>query len=293
MAAKKSKDRKDAGRTARRIADAVRVHPGFQLADLDPSATPAFTGKKADGEAALDAAVKPLAQLQERLWAQSRTGDSKRSVLLVLQGMDTSGKGGILRHVVGNVDPQGVRHTAFKAPTEEERAHDFLWRIRRALPEAGELGVFDRSHYEDVLAVRVHELLPRNAWQRRYAVINKFEEGLVSEGTTVLKVMLHISPDEQKARLMERLERPDKHWKYNPGDVDDRKHWDAYQVAYQDVLTRCSTDVAPWHVVPADRKWYARYAVQQLLLDALCAIDPQWPPADYDIEVEKGRLAAT
>jgi PPK2 family polyphosphate:nucleotide phosphotransferase len=214
-------------------------------------------------------------------------------VLLVLQGMDTSGKGGIMRHVVGAVDPQGVRHRAFKAPTEEERRHDFLWRIRRHLPEAGEIGVFDRSHYEDVLIVRVRDLVPEAEWRARYDLIEDFEREISAAGTSIVKVMLHISPEEQKQRLAERLERPEKHWKYNPGDVDERAYWPDYQAAYGDVLARCSTDVAPWYVVPADRKWYARWAVQQLLLRALAAIDPQWPPAAFDVEVEQRRLAAS
>jgi polyphosphate kinase 2 (PPK2 family) len=155
------------------------------------------------------------------------------------------------------------------------------------------IGVFDRSHYEDVLIVRVHDLVPRAVWQRRYAAINRFEQGVVAKGCVLVKVMLHISRDEQKERLAQRLERPDKYWKYNPHDVDERLKWDDYEEAYQVALTRCSTEAAPWHVVPADRKWYARWAVQQLLLDALEDIDPQWPAADFDVEHEKARLAAT
>jgi PPK2 family polyphosphate:nucleotide phosphotransferase len=211
--------------------------------------------------------------------------------LLVLQGMDTSGKGGIVRHVLGAVDPQGVAMTAFKAPTAEERAKGFLWRIRRALPDAGYIGVFVRSHYEDVLVVRVRGLVPRATWQRRYATINAFEKSLVAKGTTVVKVMLHISKEEQRDRLAERLERPDKHWKYNPRDIDERRLWSDYAEAYQVALTRTSTDPAPWFVVPADHKWYARWAVQQLLLDHLRDLDPQWPEADFDVEAEKERLA--
>ena len=183
--------------------------------------------------------------------------------------MDTSGKGGIMRHVVGAVDPQGVRHTAFKKPTDEERAKGFLWRIRQALPQAGEIGVFDRSHYEDVLVVRVHDLVPKATWSKRYATINDFERRLVERGTTVVKVMLHISPDEQRERLAERLERPDKYWKYNPGDLDERALLGRLPAGLPGGATRCSTEAAPWFVVPADRKWYARWAVQQLLLEHL------------------------
>ncbi len=230
-----------------------------------------------------------LSDLQERLFAESKGGGT-RSVLLVIQGMDTSGKGGIMRHVVGAVDPQGVRITSFKAPSAEEKRHPFLWRIRRALPTPGLIGVFDRSHYEDVLIVRVHDLVPRTTWSRRYGQINRFEEQVVADGTTVVKVMMHLSPEEQKERLGERLSRGDKYWKYKPGDLDERARWADYMEAYQVALERCSTDAAPWHVVPADRKWYARLAVTNLLLEALERMDPQWPAADFDVEAERERL---
>ncbi len=272
------------------FTQALRAGDGFDLASLDPRATPGFDGDKAAGEAALAGPAERLAELQERLYAESRGGGT-RSVLLLIQGMDTSGKGGIMRHVVGAFDPQGVEITSFKAPTDEEKKHPFLWRIRKALPVPGDIGVFDRSHYEDVLIVRVHDLVPRSQWSRRYAQINDFEAQVVESGTTLIKVMLHISSDEQKARLAERLERPDKHWKYNPGDLDERKHWADYQLAYQDAVVRCSTDAAPWFVVPADRKWYARLAVTNLVLEHLEAMDPQWPVADFDVEAEKKRLA--
>ncbi|OLT23717.1 polyphosphate kinase (could be polyphosphate AMP phosphotransferase (pap)) [Ornithinimicrobium sp. CNJ-824] len=270
----------------------MRVGDDFVLADVDPRATPEFDGGKAEGKAALQEVDDELDALQEMLFAGSTAGDRRR-VLLVVQGMDTAGKGGIMRHVVGAVDPQGVQIRAFKKPTEEEKQHPFLWRIRKALPEAGMIGVFDRSHYEDVLVVRVHDLVPPAQWARRYATINEFEQGLVDDGVTLIKVMLHISPEEQKERLTERLERPDKYWKYNPGDVDERAHWEAYQEAYQAVMDRCSTEAAPWFVVPADRKWYARLAVQRLLLEHLRALDLRWPPADFDVEAEQERLAAS
>ena len=299
---------------------------GFRLADVDPSSTPGFDGDKQQGRLELEAGVPALSELQERLFAASTQG-APDAVLLVLQAMDTAGKGGIVKHVVGSVDPQGVHHYAFKKPTEEERGHDFLWRveshvlglvnpmgvryaafkkptaaerrheylwrIRKQLPAAGQIGVFDRSHYEDVLIGRVRGLAEPDEIERRYGAINDFEAGLVESGTRIVKVMLQISADEQKARLAERLSRPDKYWKYNPGDVDERELWPAYQEAYQVVFDRTSTDAAPWFVVPADRKWYARIAVQRLLLDALEGIDPQWPAADYDIAVEQARLAAT
>lgn len=272
------------------FADALRVGEGFILADCDPRSTPGFDGDKAAGEEALAARAGQISQFQERLYAESK-GEVKRSLLLVVQGMDTSGKGGIMRHVVGQMDPQGVKYTSFKAPSREERAHPFLWRIRNALPAPGQVGVFDRSHYEDVLIVRVHELVPRATWSRRYSQINDFEAKAVADGTTIVKVMLNISSDEQKARLTERLEREDKHWKYNPGDVDERMRWPEYQAAYQAVFEKTSTEAAPWYVVPADRKWYARLAVQNLVLEHLERMDPQWPPADFDVPAEQERLA--
>ncbi|KJQ54031.1 polyphosphate kinase 2 family protein [Microbacterium sp. SA39] len=271
----------------------LRVSDGFRLADVDPESKPGYDKGKARGTEDLAAGLEKLNELQERLFAESRVGVTKDSVLLVLQAMDSAGKGGIVRHVVGGVDPQGVLLTAFKAPTDEEREHDFLWRIERRLPEPGFIGVFDRSHYEDVLIGRVRELADPSEIERRYEAINAFEAKVAASGTRIVKVMLHISPDEQKSRLMERLERPDKHWKYNPGDVDERMRWPEYMEAYQTVFERTSTEVAPWYVVPANSKWFARLAVQELLLAALEDIDPQWPAADFDIEAEKKRLAAS
>lgn len=272
------------------FSDALRVGEGFVLEDVDTRATPAFDGKKKDGRKALAAADDEMDHLQEQLYAVGQSGGNHK-VLLVIQGLDTAGKGGIMRHVVGSVDPQGTQITAFKSPTEEELSHPFLWRIRKALPEPGMLGVFDRSHYEDVLIVAVHDLVPPAQWGRRYTTINEFEQGLVEDDTTVIKVMLHFSKDEQKERLAERLDNPEKYWKYNPGDIDERLHWDDYMQAYQAVMDKTSTPAAPWYVVPADRKWYARLAVQQLLLEHLRALDLEWPEADFDIEKEKQRLA--
>lgn len=274
-------------------AEALRVEPGFSLVEIDTRSTPGYDGDKADGTADLEAGRAPLEGLQERLFAQSVAGTATGSVLLVLQAMDTAGKGGIVRHVVGAVDPQGVELASFKKPTAEELQHDFLWRIEKRLPDAGRLGVFDRSHYEDVLIGRVRELAPADEIERRYGAIVDFEAQATDLGIRVVKVMLHISKDEQRARLAERLDRPDKHWKYNPSDVDERALWDEYMRAYQVAIDRTSTPIAPWHVVPADRKWYARLAVQRLLIDALQDIDPQWPAADYDVEAEKARLAGS
>jgi len=271
---------------------ALAASPGFVLAERDPRSTPGYDGDKAAGAELLATTAPELADLQERLYAESKAG-GKAAVLLVVQGMDTSGKGGIMRHVVGSMDPQGVHYTAFKAPTQEELEHPFLWRIRKALPAPGEIGVFDRSHYEDVLIVRVHDLLPPATWGRRYGQINAFEQSVTKAGTTIIKVMLHISTEEQKARLTERLERPSKHWKYKPSDVDERERWPAYQRAYQVAIEKCSTEDAPWFVVPADRKWFARLAVQQLVVEHLRGMALEWPVATFDVEAEKLRLAAT
>ncbi len=273
-------------------SDELRVRPGFSLAGFDTSATPGFE----DGE---KASVKLLARiglrtsdLQEKLYAHGRSGGT-RSVLLVVQGLDTAGKGGIMRHVAGMLDPQGISLHAFGVPTPEERQHHYLWRVRNALPPAGRIGVFDRSHYEDVLVVRVDDLVPPDVWGKRYDEINAFEDEVVTGGTAIVKVALMISRDEQYARLHERLERPDKYWKYNPSDVDTRSKWPDYQAAYQAVLDRTSTDVAPWHVIPADNKWYARLAVSQLLWQALEGLGLDWPPAEFDVAEQLARLATT
>ncbi|MDN5688215.1 MAG: polyphosphate kinase 2 family protein [Brachybacterium sp.] len=280
---------------AEKTPTGFRLGPGWtgEVTELDPRATPGFSGKKADGKSLLASRDSTLDDLQERLYAAHHDQDHGRSVLLILQGMDTSGKGGIVRHVVGDVDPQGVDITAFAAPTRAEKRHDFLWRIRKHAPEPGMVGAFDRSQYEDVLIHRVHGWADAAEIRRRCTAINAFEKELTDAGTVIVKVMLHISRQEQGERLMERLERPDKHWKFSPGDVDERAHWDAYMDAYTRALRATSTENAPWTVVPADRKWYARLAVQQLLLDALGGIDPQWPTADFDVDEQMARLRET
>ena len=273
------------------VLDALRLPAGpVDLTAIETDAAPGFSGKKADGKVALAAMEPELADLQERLWAE-RTAGSPRRVLLVLQGMDTSGKGGVMRHTIGLVDPQGVRITSFKAPTEEERAHDFLWRIERGLPDAGYVGVFDRSHYEDVLIARVRDLAPPEELERRYGAINDFEARLVDEGFSLVKCMLHVSAEEQKERLAERLANPEKYWKYNPGDLDERALWPAYREAYEIALERTNTDAAPWYVVPSDKKWFRNLAVGELLLDTLRGLDLQWPAADFDVAAEQRRLA--
>ncbi|MGN6272294.1 MAG: PPK2 family polyphosphate kinase [Protaetiibacter sp.] len=269
------------------FAELLRAGPGFRLADVDPDATPGFAGDKKAGQKALARGVPALTELQELLFAN--TGNDPRSVLLVLQAMDTAGKGGILRHVVGAVDPQGVHIHSFKAPTPEELAHDFLWRIERELPEPGRIGVFDRSHYEDVLIGRVRRLADETEIERRYGAIVDFEQRVAASGTVIVKCMLHISADEQRDRLAERLERPDKYWKFNPGDIAERELWSDYQRAYDIAITRTATAAAPWYVIPANHKWYARLAVAELLTDALRSLGQNWPPPDFDV-VEQRRL---
>jgi PPK2 family polyphosphate:nucleotide phosphotransferase len=265
------------------------------LADLDPAATPGYPGRgKADAPQRTQALGVELSDLQERLFAAGRTDPTTApSVLVVLQGMDTSGKGGVVRHAMGLVDPQGVALASFKAPTVEERRHHYLWRIRRALPKPGMVGVFDRSHYEDVLVVRVEELVPAEVWEKRYDEINRFEQRMVDSGTAVIKCMLNVSFDEQKKRLLARLDDPSKYWKYNPSDVEARSKWPAYQEAYAAALERCNTEAAPWHVIPADRKWYRNWAVAELLREKLASMNLTWPGADYEVKVERERVAAS
>ena len=280
---------------ARGIEPLLRAEDGLDLSKIDTASTPGFDGfskgsGKKEGEKSLAAGALQLAELQEKLYANGLSGDRRR-ILLVLQAMDTAGKGGVVGHVVGSVNPYGVHIAQFKAPTDEEKAHDFLWRIRKQLPAAGMLGVFDRSHYEDVIVHRVRHFSTPEVIEARYGQIVDFENELAAGGTTVIKVMLHISSDEQKARLEARLDDPTKHWKFNPADIDDRELWPQFMEAYQLAIRRTSTDAAPWYVIPADHKWYARLAVQQLLLDALNDLKQDWPGADYDVAAQKARLA--
>jgi PPK2 family polyphosphate:nucleotide phosphotransferase len=223
-----------------------------------------------------------LSERQERLFAQAKAQTGRRRVVLVLQALDCAGKDGTIRSVVGALDPLGVQQRAFSAPTAQERAHHFLWRIWPALPPAGYIGVFNRSHYEDVLAARVRGLVPEAVWRRRYGEINAFEEALVADGLTLVKVILHISYAEQARRLLARLDDPTKRWKFNPGDLDDRARWDDYQEAYADVVDRCST-AAPWYVVPADRKWYRNWAVANILLAHLDGLDLTFPEVNLPL----------
>ena len=271
-------------------AEALRVDEDFVLADVDPDSTPGV--KKGNVDKAFAKYDEEIADLQECLYANARAGvEGTGSILLVLQGMDTSGKGGIIRKVVGDVlDPQGVQITAFGKPTEEEKKHDFLWRIAPHLPEPGMVSVFDRSHYEDVLVQRVREMAPPEEIERRYGAIVDFEAEAAAKGTKIIKVMPHISKEFQGENLRERIEREDKHWKYNPGDIEDRMLWDEFQEAYEIALKRTSTDVAPWYCVPSDDKDYCRTVVKTLLLKALRELDLEWPEPDFDPEVELKRL---
>jgi PPK2 family polyphosphate:nucleotide phosphotransferase len=259
------------------------------LTAIAPDASPGFDGTKRDGKSTLFAMGDELSDLQERLFAEGVTG-SRRRVLLVLQGMDTSGKGGVLRHTVGLVDPQGVKITSFKAPTDEEARHPFLWRVRRALPQPGYLGVFDRSHYEDVLIARVKDIVTPRTVESRYQQINEFEAELAQDGVTIVKCMLHISAEEQRARLLARLDNPKKHWKFNPADVDERERWPAYRKAYELALEHTNTEIAPWHVIPSDRKWYRNLAIGHLLLETLRGMALRWPEADFDVAEQRQRL---
>jgi len=249
----------------------------FRLADVNPAGTPGLKKPKRAVKDLKKHRAK-LFKLQEKLYAEN-----KRAILLVLQGMDTSGKDGSITHVIGNMNPQGVQITTFKQPTPEEKRHGFLWRIRRSLPEVRKVGIFNRSHYEDVLIVRVHDLAPLNVVERRYDLINRFEKHVTNQRTKIVKICLHISYDEQRNRLMDRLKDPDKQWKFNEHDIDERAYWDDYQSAYSIAITRCSTRYAPWYVVPANDKNYRNWAVARILIETLEEMDPQYPHPRLDV----------
>jgi len=273
----------------KQIRDLLRAEPRdghVRLVEWDPDTTP---GMKSAKRALKDVEKHraSLFQLQERLYAEH-----KRSLLIVLQAMDTGGKDGTVTHVIGNLNPQGVQITGFKAPTPEEKRHGFLWRIRKHLPDVGMVGIFNRSHYEDVLAARVHALAKPDVIERRYDVINRFERTLVRGGTKVVKFCLHISYEEQRTRMLERLRDPDKRWKFNEHDIDERAYWDDYQSAYSIAITRCSTPGAPWYVVPADNKDYRNWAVARILIETLQEMDPQYPQPKLDIPRLVRRLRA-
>jgi PPK2 family polyphosphate:nucleotide phosphotransferase len=254
-----------------------RLEPGapVDLGAIDPADTSEGPGDKAATKAAFQPLREQLAELQERLYAEA-----DRRLLVVLQGLDTSGKGGTIKHVFGAVNPVGLRIVSFKAPSAEELARDHLWRVHANVPRAGEIGVFDRSHYEDVIVPRVEELVPEERWRRRYRHLVEFERLLVDEGTTVVKVLLHLSKDEQRERLRARLDDPTKRWKYRDEDLHTRARWDEYQLAMAEAVEATGSEHAPWHVVPADRKWYRNWAVATIVVGVLEGLGLRWPEAD-------------
>ncbi len=249
------------------------------LSSRDSGSKQGFEGSKLEGKAALSPLNATLAELQHRLWAES-----SQKLLVVLQAMDTGGKDGTIRHVFKGVNPQGVRVRGFGVPSEKELAHDYLWRIHRHTPENGAIAIFNRSHYEEVLVVRVKGLAPEERWQKRFHHINQFEKMLSDEGTTIIKLFLHISRDEQRERLQARLDEPEKRWKFSLDDLESRKLWDQYMQAYEDALSTTSTGYAPWYVVPADRKWYRNLVVSSILIKTLQEMNPQYPPAPSELD---------
>ncbi len=261
--------------------DIYRIRPGscVDLREWDPRETRGFDGGKSDGKALLKKLTKQLEPLQELLYAEGR-----HKLLIVLQAMDTGGKDGVIRHVFEGINPQGVRVANFKQPTPAELAHDYLWRVHRQTPGSGEIAIFNRSHYEDVLVVRVHNLVPRDVWERRFDQINAFEHMLADEGTTIVKFFLHISKKEQRERLQDRLDEPDKRWKFNVGDLKERALWDDYMAAYEDVLSKTSTEWAPWYLVPSDRKWYRNLVIGTTLVAALRDLDMHYPEPEGSLD---------
>jgi PPK2 family polyphosphate:nucleotide phosphotransferase len=260
-----------------------RVEPGerVSLATIDPDETEHYRKKK-DVAKELEKQRRRIQGLQARLYAEN-----ERGLLIVLQAMDTGGKDGTIKHVFSGINPQGCRVSSFKTPSAEESNHDFLWRYHKSAPARGRIGIFNRSHYEDVLVVRVKGLVSEEVWRERYDQINAFERNLSLDGITVLKFFLHISKDEQKRRLQSRLDNPDKRWKFSSADIKERAFWDAYQQAFEDALNNCSTEHAPWYVVPANKKWYRNLVVARTIADTLAAIDPQFPPAEEGLELVK------
>jgi PPK2 family polyphosphate:nucleotide phosphotransferase len=259
-----------------------RVKPcsKVKLDDYDPEDDREFKGVKDEAKDVLDELTDRLEAAQELLYAEH-----KQKLLVVLQGMDTSGKDGVIRHVFEGVNPQGVRVASFKVPTQEELDHDYLWRVHRQTPGKGEIVIFNRSHYEDVLVVRVHELVSEKQWSRRYQQINDFERLLVEEGTTILKFFLHIDKDEQKKRFQARLDDPEKHWKFNVGDLKERQLWDAYMHAYEDVLSRTSQEDAPWYIVPSNQKWYRNLVIANVLVETLEKLKMSYPVPKEDLSL--------
>lgn len=257
----------------------VKPRSQIDLSTIDTRDKSAFSGKKKDARKRLNQLNVELEALQELLYAEH-----KHKILIILQAMDTGGKDGTIRHVFEGVNPQGVRVVSFKVPTPDELDHDYLWRVHKHTPKKGEVVIFNRSHYEDVLVVRVHHLVPEEVWSKRYQQINDFEHMLAEEGTTVLKFFLYISQEEQKDRLQARLDEPTKHWKFSSADVKERKLWPQYMQAYQDVLNQTSTEWAPWHVIPADRKWYRNLVIASFIVETLQGLKMKYPPGEADLD---------
>jgi PPK2 family polyphosphate:nucleotide phosphotransferase len=276
----------------RSIRRLLTVGEDFDLSAVDPRRIVAGPKDKDAARAETAALVPGVAARQEMLWAEAKHGANRR-IVIVLQGMDTSGKGGVTKLVDSMINPAGLTVTPFGKPTPAELRRHFLWRIEQRLPRPGTVAVFDRSHYEDVLVVRVNQLVTERKWRARYQRINDWEAELADDGVTFVKLMLHLSPHEQRQRLLDRLDDATKLWKYNPGDVDERAKWPAYLEAYQDALTRCSTPAAPWLVVPADRKWHRDWLVAHVLHETFTELDPVYPPSDFDVEHERERVVAS
>lgn len=276
-----------------KIHDALDLRAGknFRLADVDPAGTPGFSGSKNDLAARFAHYDEELYELQERLFANGRAHEENApSLLVVLQGMDTSGKGGAIRNVLSVFDPQGTKTVGFGKPTDEELEHDFLWRIRKHDPVPGQIVAFDRSHYEDVLIQRVHKWVDEDEVDRRFAAIRDYEQEIAGKNVKILKIFLHISPQFQKENLLERTEREDKYWKYDPSDIEERGYWDEYMAAYEDAIRRTDEIWAPWYVIPTDNKKYARMALKFLIVDALRHLELSWPAPDFDPEEERQRI---
>lgn len=256
----------------------IRPRSKLDLAAIDPRSKAGAPGDKVATKAGSQELRAELRELQAKLWAESR-----QSLLIVLQAMDAGGKDGTIRSVFDGINPQGCRAENFKVPSEEELAHDFLWRVHDKAPRKGEIVIFNRSHYEDVLVVRVNELVPEPVWRKRYDHINAFEAHLAANNTAIVKLFLHISRDEQRLRFQKRLDNPEKHWKWSSGDLETRAKWADYRAAYTDALARCSTADAPWFVIPADKKWYRDLAVAEILAETARAMDPQWPEPEEEV----------
>ncbi len=258
----------------------------ISLEEWDAAKTSGYDGDKEDAQREIEKLNKKLESLQELFYAEG-----KHKLLIILQGMDSSGKDGVIRHVFDGVNPQGVRVACFKVPTSEELAHDYLWRVHKQTPGKGEIVIFNRSHYEDVLVVRILNLVPKETWKKRYEQINHFERTLADEGTTIIKFFLHISKEEQRQRMLERLEDPAKRWKFNPGDLETRKQWGEYMKAYEDVLEKTSTDWAPWYLIPSDRKWFRNLVIARVLVEKLEKLEMQFPQPEEDLKQYQSELS--